>query len=153
MKKISLITFLTVLIITCTTAFSLTICAEEPEGFETTRKKIRLIMDQQVGAWNKGNVDGFMAGYWKSDKLSFQSGNTRRIGWQTLCNMYKKNYAGDKMGKLEFVDIEVKPLTTDHILVMGRWRVTTKKEKKEGLFTLIFKQFGKDWKIIHDHSS
>jgi hypothetical protein len=134
-------------------AFSTSLWAQSPDNFDNIKEKVQVIMDKQVSAWNKGNIDGFMAGYWKSEKLSFQSGNTRRIGWQTLCNMYKKNYAGEKMGKLEFVDIEMKALTNAHILVLGRWRVTTKKEKKEGLFTLIFKQFGNDWKIIHDHSS
>ncbi|MCP5107242.1 MAG: SgcJ/EcaC family oxidoreductase [bacterium] len=116
-------------------------------------QKIQQIMARQVHAWNQGNVDGFMAGYWKSDQFTFQSGNKRLKGWEQLQAMYKKNYAGEKMGKLEFSYIEMKNLTTDIILVMGRWKVTAKGESKEGLYTLIFRRFGKDWKIIHDHSS
>lgn len=115
--------------------------------------KIRKIMDEQVNAWNQGNFDGFMAGYWKSEALTFQSGNTRRRGWKSLLAMYKKNYAGEKRGHLEFTDIEMKVLTKELILVLGRWNVTRKEETKKGLFTLIFRKIGNDWKIIHDHSS
>jgi len=115
--------------------------------------RIKKIMDDQVSAWNRGDFDGFMAGYWKSENLTFQSGNTRRKGWETLLAMYKKNYAGEKRGNLEFTDIEIKVLTDELVLVLGRWKVTTKEETKEGLFTLIFRCIGNDWKIIHDHSS
>jgi len=115
--------------------------------------RIKKIMDDQVNAWNRGDFDGFMAGYWKSENLTFQSGNTRRRGWETLLAMYKKNYAGEKRGNLEFTDIEIKVLTDELVLVLGRWKVTTKEETKEGLFTLIFRCIGNDWKIIHDHSS
>lgn len=116
-------------------------------------KAIRAIMDRQVAAWNNGDFEGFMAGYWKSETLTFQSGNTRRHGWQNLLNMYKTNYAGKKRGTLAFTDIAFKKLTGDYVLVLGRWRVTTEKEKKEGLFTLVVQRFGNDWKVIHDHSS
>lgn len=114
---------------------------------------IRSIMDNQVAEWNKGNVDGFMAGYWKSEKMTFQSGNRRLLGYDALAAMYKKNYAGTKMGTLTFKDIEIKPLEKNLYLVLGRWNVKTKEKVQEGLFTLIIRKIDKQWKIIHDHSS
>lgn len=123
------------------------------ENFKKDAKTIQSIMDRQVKAWNEGNIDGFMEGYWKSDKFTFLGSKKRLKGWKTLCAMYKKNYSGEKMGKLEFTDIEMKPLGKSYILVTAQWRVTNKEEVKEGLFSLIFQRFGKDWKIIHDHSS
>lgn len=120
---------------------------------ENDFKTIRSIMDGQVKEWNNGNIDGFMAGYWKSREFTFQSGNKRLIGYEQLRAMYKKNYAGEKMGRLEFTDIEMKKLAEGLVLVIGRWRVTTKDEVKEGLFTLVLRRFKEGWKIIHDHSS
>jgi beta-aspartyl-peptidase (threonine type) len=115
------------------------------------------MMKIQVQEWNRGNFEGFMAPYWQSDRMTFQSGNTRRYGWNTLLKMYKTNYAGDKRGILNFSDIEVKFLADDLAYVLGRWQVTTgtvdKSEKKEGLFTLILRKFPQGWIIIHDHSS
>lgn len=125
------------------------------EDFTQASTIIKGIMDKQVAEWNKGNLDGFMAAYWKSDQLIFQSGNTRRLGWETLYNMYKTRYfSGGKVDTLEFTDIEMKPLSSEIILVIGRWKVlTTDKTNKEGLFSLLFKMIDNEWKIILDHSS
>jgi ketosteroid isomerase-like protein len=114
---------------------------------------IRTIMDNQVKAWNEGNIDGFMAAYWPTKELTFQSGNKRLQGWDELIAMYKKSYAGAKMGKLEFTDLIFNSLTPDVYYVLGRWRVTAGVSVKEGLFTIIFRKLNNEWKIIHDHSS
>ena len=116
-------------------------------------REIRRIMAEQTAAWNAGDFEGFMAGYWKSDRPTFQSGNTRRVGWQTLLDMYRTHYAGDKRGTLTFSDIEVKVLSEDMVLVLGRWNVITADDEKEGLTTLIFRRLTEGWRIIHDHSS
>lgn len=120
---------------------------------ETETASIREIMDRQVAAWNKGDLEGFMGGYWKSDDLTFQSGNKRLKGWNTLLEMYQKNYSGENRGILEFTDIEMSVLSDQLILVLGRWSVTRNQSKNEGLFSLVFRRMGTDWKIIHDHSS
>lgn len=120
---------------------------------ETETVTIREIMDNQVGAWNRGDFEGFMAGYRQSDELTFQSGNKRLKGWNTLLEMYQKNYAGEKRGNLEFTDIEMNVLSDELVLVLGRWRVSRNDHKEEGLFTLVFRRFGTNWKIIHDHTS
>jgi ketosteroid isomerase-like protein len=120
---------------------------------EKDTKTIRAIMDHQVNEWNKGNVEGFMSGYWKSENMTFQSGNKRLNGYGALSAMYKKNYAGAKMGKLTFKDIVIKPLGKNIYIVLGRWNVKTEASEKEGLFTLIIRKIKNQWKIIHDHSS
>ena len=122
-------------------------------GSPADTAKIRATMDKQKNAWNQGNIEGFMAAYWKSDQFTFHGGAKQLKGWDQLLAMYKKNYAGEKMGTLDFTDIEIKIISADYAYVLGRWSVTVKDSKKEGLFTLIFRRFGKDWKIIHDHSS
>jgi len=120
---------------------------------DTDSKSIKETIAYQVAEWNKGNVDGFMSGYWQSEEFTFQSGNKRLLGYATLAAMYKKNYAGAKMGTLTFTDIVLKPLADGLYLVLGRWNVKTTDSEKEGLFTLIFKNIDGHWKIIHDHSS
>ncbi len=119
--------------------------------------EIRALMKRQLEEWNRGNFEGFMAPYWNSEKMTFQSGNTRRYGWKNLLDMYTANYAGDKRGVLDFTDLEITFLTEDLAYVLGRWQVVTGKgaelKKKEGLFTLILRRFSSGWRIIHDHSS
>jgi len=148
MKRICLLLVILVL----TAGFSL-------RGSDTTNqeKEIRAMIERQNQEWNRGNFEGFMAPYWHSEALTFQSGNTRRYGWQTLLDMYKKNYAGDKRGTLYFTDLEIKFLGEDTAYVLGRWRVVTgsgaESTEKVGLFTLILRRFPSGWRIIHDHSS
>jgi beta-aspartyl-peptidase (threonine type) len=127
--------------------------AESPE--ETARKAIQEVLDDQATAWNKGDLEGFMKGYWKSDKLTFFSGNERTSGWQATLERYQKKYQGEgkEMGKLTFRDVEIELLGPDAAVVRGRFQLVRSKDKPTGLFTLIMKKVPEGWRIIHDHTS
>src|SRR5262245_28842993 len=105
----------------------------------TPSKAIQKVLDDQAIAWNKGDLRGFMAGYWQSDELSFFSGGTRTRGWQATLERYQKTYQGDgkEMGKLTFRELSIQVLSADHALVTGRWQLELKKGSAGGLFTLI----------------
>lgn len=121
---------------------------------EKEQSAIRKVMDDQIVAWNKGDIDGFMQGYWKSENLIFVSGDNVRRGWQTVTDNYKKSYnTREKMGILSFNDLEITILSKDSATVLGRWKVETKPENAQGRFTLIFRKFKEGWRIIHDHTS
>ena len=116
-------------------------------------KEIKNVFDIQKKAWNEGNIEEFMAYYWKSDKLTFQSGDTRLNGWDALLARYKETYFGENMGKLEFSDFIIHILSEDAAYVLGRWKLKTKSWTRDGLFTTILKRMENGWKIIHDHTS
>ena len=83
--------------------------AQPPRADET--KAIRSVLDAQVVAWNKGDLEGFMAGYWKSPDLSFFSGKTKTRGWQATLDRYRKQYQADgkEMGQTPITLSEVAP--------------------------------------------
>lgn len=116
-------------------------------------RDIQKVLACQVEAWNARNLEGFMAYYWKSEGLTFQSGPNRFRGWQTMLDRYKKNYAGDKRGVLSFSDLEVNVLAPDAAYVLGRWRLEGLAQAQGGVFTLMFRKFPEGWRIIHDHTS
>jgi len=116
-------------------------------------KELIRIHDFQRKAWNEGNIEGFMAYYWKSKKMTYQSGDARLQGWDALLNRYKKVYPEGNMGTLEFSDLIVHVLSNDSAYVLGKWKLKTETWTKQGLFTTIFKRMEDGWKIIHDHSS
>jgi ketosteroid isomerase-like protein len=121
-----------------------------------TEKDIRGVVEQQMEAWNRHNLQGFMAGYWNSPALTFFSGGTVTKGWQPTLERYQKTYqsGGHEMGKLEFSDLQVVPLGPNSAFVRGRWRLTMPDGKEpHGLFTLVFRKFPQGWRIIHDHTS
>jgi ketosteroid isomerase-like protein len=117
---------------------------------------IRKVIQSQVEAWNRHDLEGFMAGYWNSPSLTFFSGGTETQGWQPTLERYRKKYqsAGAEMGKLEFSDLQVEMLGPKTGFVRGKFLLTLSNGKQpHGLFTLIFREFPGGWRIIHDHSS
>jgi ketosteroid isomerase-like protein len=116
---------------------------------------IRKVMNDQVTAWNGGDIDGFMRGYWNSDNLMFVSGDNVTRGWQPTLDRYKKSYdSRAKMGTLAFSDLEITVLSKDAAVVLGSWALTRDKDNPHGKFTLTFRRFPRvGWRIIIDHTS
>jgi beta-aspartyl-peptidase (threonine type) len=122
----------------------------------TSTSGVRAVLDKQVEAWNRGDLDGFMAGYWNSPDLVFQSGATLTRGWQQTRERYRRLYQaeGKEMGRLRFEELDVQPLSPDAAFVRGRWQLTMKDGSQPGgLFTLLLRRVGGEWKIVHDHTS
>ena len=115
---------------------------------------IRAVLDAQRDAWNRGDVEGYMDGYERSELTVFVSGDNLTRGWQTVLERYKKNYnTREKMGTLIFSDLEVTLLGKDAAVVLGRWHLQRANDEPHGRFTLVFRRTKQGWKIIHDHTS
>ena len=112
------------------------------------------ILSQQSADWNRGDLDGFMEHYWKSDDLTFSSGGRTTRGWQTTKDNYKLRYpTRERMGQLTFDGIEVTSLGDSAALMLGRWHLDRDPAPVGGNFSLIFRRIGGGWVIIHDHTS
>lgn len=121
---------------------------------EKVSGEIKQVMDAQAKAWNAGDLEGFMQGYWKSEEMKFVSGDNVAQGWQAALDRYKKSYdTKAKMGTLEFSGLQINILSKDAAVVLGSWSVVNEKGNPKGKFTLIFRKFKDGWKIIHDHTS
>ena len=95
-----------------------------------------------------------MDGYARSGDIVFVSGDSVTRGWQTVLDRYKKSYdTREKMGTLAFSDLEIKVMGKDVATAHGRWQLTRAADKPHGRFTLIFRRDGKNWRIVHDHTS
>lgn len=117
-------------------------------------KEIRNILETQNQAWNKGNIDEFMIGYWNHDSLLFVGSSGPKYGWQTTLKNYKKNYPDTAhMGKLHFDILQIKKLSKKNYFVLGKWLLKRSVGDAGGFFTLLFKRIKNKWVIIVDHSS
>lgn len=113
--------------------------------------EIRNVLDTQVEAWNAGNIDAFMAGYWKNEQLRFGSGGTIERGWQATLERYQRNYSSrEAMGSLSFDDLDVQVFSNEAAVVHGRWKLKRAADTPGGLFTLVFRDFGDGWVIVSD---
>ena len=121
---------------------------------ENAVTEIQNVLREQQDAWNRGDIDGFMNGYWRSDQTVFVSGDDVERGWQKLLDRYQKKYSDRaKMGTLTFSNLEITSLSNDSAVALGGWSLKRASDQPHGRFTLIFRHFPDGWKIIHDHTS
>jgi uncharacterized protein (TIGR02246 family) len=123
---------------------------------EAPAKTPRAVLDAQVEAWNRGDLEAFMAGYWRSPDLVFCSGATVTKGWDETLARYRKRYQseGREMGRLRFDDVEVLPLGDDAALARGAFHLVMGDGKEpHGIFTLLLRRLDGSWRIVHDHTS
>jgi len=131
-------------------------CAAAPRAFAPTDDQaIRGVLTAQQQAWNRGDLDAFMAGYLHDESLVFTSGGKIRHGWQETIDKYRAKYGGAPatMGHLEFEILGVQPLGADGAIVLGRWRLTDTPNAGAGVFSLALARTRDGWRIVHDHTS
>ena len=115
---------------------------------------LRQLLDLQSAAWNRGDIEGFMKGYWKNDSLMFIGKKGITYGWQNTLDNYKKSYPGkEAMGQLHFTIIQIKSLSDEYRQVTGKWALQRSLGNLEGYFTLLVRKIKGQWVIIADHSS
>lgn len=122
-------------------------------------EEIESLLADQVEAWNRGDVEAFLAGYWDSSELRFASGDSVQRGWQQTLERYRQRYPDRAaMGTLRFDELDIRVLARDWALVFGRWQLERENDRPGGLFTLVL-QYREDliegagWRIVHDHTS
>ena len=117
-------------------------------------KLIKNALRIQTESWNRGDIDGFMQTYWKSDSLLFIGKNGVNRGWQATLNNYKKSYPDTAaMGELAFDLVTIKRLSSKYYYVVGKWKLTRTIGNLSGHFDLLFRKIRGSWYIIADHSS
>ena len=114
---------------------------------------IRGVLANQAAAWNRGDLDGFMAAYDQSDTTTLISGDTVTRGWRTVLDRYKRTYdSRQKMGTRAFSDLAFTKRMNQYV-VTGRWQISRAGDTPRGGFTLIFRRTAAGWRIIHDHTT
>ena len=112
------------------------------------------ILNKQEKDWNRGDIDEFMKGYLKSDKLVFSGSSGPIYGWKATLDRYKKTYSDkEKMGKLKFEILNVIALTPKVVQLQGKFNLTRSMGDAFGYFTLNWIKVKNKWYIISDHTS
>jgi|SRR6476659_682495 len=115
---------------------------------------IRKVLQLQTEAWNNGNIDEFMKGYWKSDSLKFIGKSGVTYGYNETLSGYKKRYSDTvQMGKLFFELLEIKRLSSEYYFIVGKWFLKRSVGDVGGTYTLLFRKIKGIWVIVVDHTS
>ncbi len=147
MNKIIYLPFLVLLLFSCSKKNLALIEDQE-------KTKIMEVMTKQENAWNRGDLDGFMQGYWKSESLTFIGSKGLTYGWETTLNNYKKSYPDkETMGTLKFDVLRLEKMGPTAYHMIGTYTLYRKNDQPTGPFTLIWEMIDGNWVITADHSS
>ncbi|WP_018148214.1 YybH family protein [Henriciella marina] len=132
-------------------------CAGSPNAgspaspMESASTSIEAVVRAQAEAWNRGDIENFMQGYWPSPELRFASGGTVTRGFEQTLDRYETRYASrEAMGKLSFSELETVQLSEDAAVLHGRWQLQRTSDAPSGLLTLVFRKMDGEWQIISD---
>lgn len=115
---------------------------------------VRRVLEDQAAAWNRGDLEGFTDGYWKSEATAFSGTQGTLRGWQALVERYHRAYPDRKaMGTLTFSKLDVNQFCADAALVLGQWHLDREAGPIGGVFSLVLRRFPEGWRIIADHTS
>jgi ketosteroid isomerase-like protein len=123
---------------------------------DADRAAILSVLSAQAEAWNRGDLDRFLEGYWKSERTVFAGGSDVHRGFEAMAARYRKTYGSrEKMGKLAFSALSFESIEADRAVITGAWEleITGQETRPGGVFTLIFRRVPEGWRIVHDHTS
>ncbi|MEX2117147.1 MAG: DUF4440 domain-containing protein [Bacteroidota bacterium] len=121
---------------------------------QSDKEQIQTVLRDQVESWNKGDIEGYMKGYWNSDQTMFVSGANVLTGYDSVLVRYKRNYGTrEKMGFLSFGDLKIRLIGKESAFVTGQWQLQRKEDKPGGRFTLLLEKKPAGWRIVYDHTS
>ena len=127
------------------------ISATESQQIEAA---IRQVFEASCAAWNRGDLDGYLASYWDSDKTIWISSGSLTRGKKAIEAAYKARFSSHQQtGKLTLAELEIDVLTTTDAMAVGRWMLSVDNETSEGFFTVQLKKIEDTWLFVADHSS
>lgn len=119
-----------------------------------TELAIRQVFDEGCAAWNRGDLDGYLASYWDSNQTLWISGGSRVRGRDAIASAYKARFSTPgRMGKLTVTDLEIDVLTTEDAIAFGHWKLIFDASASNGFFTVQLKKIEATWLFVLDHSS
>lgn len=116
---------------------------------------IRKVFEDSCAAWNRGDLDGYLACYWDSDTIIWISGGVLSRGKKAIEAAYKARFfsAPQSRGQLTLADLEIDVLTTQDAIAFGRWILEFENQTAQGYFTVQVKKIEGAWLFVADHSS
>lgn len=121
-------------------------------------KGVRAAFDRLIEGIRQVDVDKVMSVYQNSDNiLFFNSNGSATISWANMKKNRDASYAKTKNVTIDITGLRVEMLGKDAAYVTCKWKQSQEYdgnlESASGRMTLIFRLIGKEWKVVHLHTS
>jgi ketosteroid isomerase-like protein len=119
---------------------------------------VRDAFDRLVEGIKQSDAAKVMSVYEKSDRILFFNNNgTATIGWDNMRANRESLYAKTKNVSLDITGLRIEMLGKTAAYATCKWKQSQeydgKLETASGRMTLVFRLIGKDWKVVHLHTS
>jgi beta-aspartyl-peptidase (threonine type) len=132
-------------------------CTRAPDGGSgggSDHAEVRALLAAQVAAWNRQDLDGFLAGYRKDEHVVFVTREGSSRGFADLEQRYRGTYnAPEKFGELAFDDVRCTTVDGGSVLVQGSWRLVRESDSPRGRFVLVVCRLPEGWRIASDFTT
>jgi uncharacterized protein (TIGR02246 family) len=119
-----------------------------------TKTAIRNVFEAGCAAWNRGDLDGYLASYWDSNKTIWVSNGSLRRGSKAIAAAYRARFsAPSQMGKLNLLELDIDVLTAEDAIAFGRWMLVIDNTSSTGYFTVQLRKIEGAWLFVSDHAS
>src|SRR5687767_8233487 len=150
-RSLSIIAFLIVLT-------SVSSAQKVAAGKPDPTRGVRDAFERLVEGIKQVDADKVMGTYEKSDRLLiFNNNGSATIGWDNVRSNVESTYAKVSNVTLDITGLRVEMLGKAAAYVSCKWKQSQEYEGKlesaAGRMTLVFRLIGKDWKIVHRHTS
>ncbi|HEX2219852.1 MAG TPA: nuclear transport factor 2 family protein [Gemmatimonadales bacterium] len=137
-------------------AVLLVLCAgaAAAQGPSALEQDIRTLLDESAASWNRGDLDGHLAD--NADSITFMTRNGPIVGKSRTADALRRSFFrdGKPIQQLRFEQVTIRPLGTDHALVVGRFVLEGGGQPEQsGWFSTVWERQAAGWRVIHDHSS
>ena len=116
--------------------------------------EIRALIARMEEAWNRGDFEGYMAGF-ANPGVIFVSNGRIQDGWQGTLDHYVRDYGGsaERRGRLHFYDISIDQLAPDAAMLVSHYRLDRPERAQEGINTRLMRKIDGRWVIALNHVS
>ncbi len=116
--------------------------------------EVEAILRAQETAWNKADLEGFLAGYAHDEHVVFMGATGSDRGFDAVRDRYRKSYATPAaFGKLSFTGLEFSDIDYETVAIQGQWMLAKPPDDPHGSFMLIMRRFKDGWKIVSDYTT
>jgi ketosteroid isomerase-like protein len=130
-------------------------CGDFDQQVDDPTMLVRTMLESSAGAWNTGDLGGFIDDYANDQTTSFMDGRQPQYGYDWIRSNYAPRFGpGASRDSLRFEGFAARSLGNDHILATARYVLHRGDSvTSSGPFTLILERRHGEWKIIHDHTN
>lgn len=130
-------------------------CRFEMGEEEDLERSIEAMLHRSADAWNRGDLDGFVAAYADGVSTSLMTTDGPVFGRATIRGLHAARFEpGATRDSLRLEDLNVRPLPPLIGIVTGRYVLEQDGTVTDsGWFSVVVRRAGDGWRIVHDHPS